>query len=164
MNTNDTPFRILAVCLGNICRSPLAEGLLKRTAAERGLLWEVDSAGTGGYHVGELADPRSRAIAAQYGLDITDQRSRKFSREDFDRFDLILAMDRKNYADLRSLTTKEEHRQKVVLLLDYVSLKEETGPDVFDPYWDDSGFEGVYRLLERAASRVADRVVEQTSK
>ena len=81
--------KLLFVCLGNICRSPLAEGILKKHAQEKGLDWEIDSAGTSGWHVGELPDRRSIATAKQYGIDITDQRSRQFQKADFENFDLI---------------------------------------------------------------------------
>ncbi|MCB0619215.1 MAG: low molecular weight phosphotyrosine protein phosphatase, partial [Saprospiraceae bacterium] len=85
--------KILMVCLGNICRSPLAEGILKEKIKENGLPWEVDSAGTGSWHVGEPPDPRSVAVARAHGIDILDQRARQFRPADFRQFDLIFAMD-----------------------------------------------------------------------
>lgn len=152
--------KIIAVCLGNICRSPLAEGLLRREAAARGFKWEIASGGTAGYHVGNPPDPRSIAVARTYGLDISQQRSHKVNREDLAHYDLVLAMDRKNYQHLLALAETPEQQAKVQLLLEYTDLSGETGPDVFDPYWDDSGFEGVYQLLERAARKVVDQLAD----
>ncbi len=152
--------KIIAVCLGNICRSPLAEGLLRREVEAVGLDWEIASGGTAGYHVGKPPDPRSVAIARAYGLDISGQRSHKVSKEDLDYYDLVLAMDRKNYQHLRELAATPEQQAKIQLLLDYTNLSEEAGPDVFDPYWDDNGFDGVYRLLERAARAVVNRLAD----
>ncbi|MEM9261354.1 MAG: low molecular weight protein-tyrosine-phosphatase [Bacteroidota bacterium] len=151
--------KILAVCLGNICRSPLAEGLLQREVDTRGLDWEIASGGTAGYHTGNPPDPRSIAVARKHGLDISKQVSHKVSLQDLDYYDLILAMDRQNYRDLENLAHTPEQRQKLQLLLDYTELSDKVGPDVFDPYWDDSGFEGVYLLLQRAMQRVVERLV-----
>lgn len=155
---NKPPYRILAVCLGNICRSPLAEALLEKEAERRGLNWEVDSAGTSGWHQGELPDPRSRAVGQRYGLDLTKQRSRKLLPDDLDSFDLILAMDRQNARNIRLLLNgSEPGRAAIEEILTYAGLAEEHGPDVIDPYHDDNGFESVYHLLARAAAVIADR-------
>lgn len=153
--------KILAVCLGNICRSPLAEGLLRREAERRGLDWEIASGGTAGYHVGNPPDRRSIAVARAHGLDISGQRSHQVQPADLDYYDLILAMDRQNQRDLLNLAATAAQREKVKLLLDYASLAKEAGYDVFDPYWDDSGFQGVYQLLEKAAGRVVDQLTER---
>ncbi len=153
---NNQPYKILAVCLGNICRSPLAEGLLQRTAKERDLNWEVASGGTGNWHVGQPPDPRSRAVAKQHGLDISQQRAHQVTPADLHEYDLILAMDRKNLANLQAMATSAEQSEKIKLLLTYTELSETAGLDVFDPYWDDNGFEGVYQLLATAAAKVAD--------
>lgn len=152
--SNTTPYRVLAVCLGNICRSPLAEGLIQRAADRAGLNWEVASAGTGSWHVGAPPDPRSRAVAKQHGLNIDRQRAQQVTDQLMSEYDLVLAMDRSNYTNLHNIAASEANRGKIKLLLDHVKLSEEKGPDVFDPYWDDSGFEGVYRLLEEAAERL----------
>jgi protein-tyrosine phosphatase len=145
--------RILMVCLGNICRSPLAEGILKHKARQEGLNWWVESAGTGSWHVGERPDPRSIAIARRFGIDITDQRARQFVPEDFERFDHIFAMDNQNVRDVLRLAQRDEHRQKVRLLLDllYPGQKRE----VPDPYYGGAdGFEQVYRMIEAACDRL----------
>lgn len=152
--------KILMVCLGNICRSPLAEEILQAKVVAHGLPWEVDSAGTGAYHVGEQPDKRSQAVARKYGLDISHQRARQFKAEDFDRFDLIFAMDRSNYENILQLAKSEEQRQRVKLILKF------TGSDtvnVPDPYWDDNGFEHVYQLLDTACDRIVDQVGEKVS-
>ncbi len=137
---------VLFVCLGNICRSPLAQGILEARIKEAGLDWFVDSAGTGSWHVGERPDPRSIDIARQYGIDITAQRARQFSPNDFDRFDLILAMDLQNKRDILRLATSDAHRAKVRLALDF--LHPGADMSVPDPYWNDKGFEFVYQQLD----------------
>ncbi len=144
--------KILMVCLGNICRSPLAEGILKEKIREHGLDWEVDSAGTGSWHVGELPDPRSIATARRHGIDITDQRARQLRPEDLDRYDLVLAMDRSNLRDILRLARTDEQRRKVRLIMEFADP--DNPQDVPDPYWDDDGFEGVFRMLERAAEGI----------
>ena len=101
------------VCLGNICRSPLAEGIMKQKVKEKKLDWSVDSAGTGSWHIGELPDRRSIAIARQYGIDISDQRARQFKPADLDRFDLVLAMDSSNYRDIIRQDVSKEQEKRV---------------------------------------------------
>ncbi len=144
--------KILMVCLGNICRSPLAEGILKAKAAAYGLDWQVDSAGTSSWHVGELPDKRSIATARQHGIDITDQRARQLRPADLDTYDLILAMDRNNLRDILRLAQNERQRQKVRLVMEFVDPNQPS--DVPDPYWDDDGFEQVYQMLEQAAEGI----------
>jgi len=142
----------LMVCLGNICRSPLAEGILKKQAQEKGLDWEIDSAGTSGWHVGELPDRRSIATAKQYGIDIMDQRSRQFQKTDLEAFDLILAMDTSNYNDILRLAGPNQVA-KVKMILNYAYPKENRS--VPDPYYND-GFEGVYQLLDLACGKIIE--------
>ena len=146
--------RVLVVCLGNICRSPLAHGILERLVAERGLGWEVDSAGTGAYHVGNPPDPRSIAEAARRGLDISAQRARRLEPEDFAHYDHVLVMDASNYRDARERARTDAERAKVELVMNYA----EPGRNgqVPDPYWDDDGFAGVSDMLERALSAFVD--------
>ena len=140
------------VCLGNICRSPLAEGILRNKIEEHRLDWEVDSAGTGSWHLGERPDPRSIQVATRYGIDISGQRARQIKPEDLDRFDLILAMDRSNYQDVLRLARTDAQRSKVAMILNYVRPGADEG--VPDPYWDDDGFEHVFQLLDDACERV----------
>lgn len=141
--------RVLMVCLGNICRSPLAEGILTAKAKEKGLAIEVDSAGTGGWHAGEAPDLRSQRVAAQKGIDISHQKARKFKQQDFYDFDLILAMDSENMKNLLLLAPNEMARAKVKLILNY--LNPTKNQPVPDPYYGEmADFEAVYNLLDQA--------------
>ena len=147
--------RILMVCLGNICRSPLAEGILKAKVDNDSVF--IDSAGTGGYHVGELPDKRSIAVARKYGLDISDQRCRKFSVNDFDDFDLIYVMDNSNRRDVLALARTNEDTEKVKMILNEIFPNENV--DVPDPYYGgEFGFESVYEMLEKACAVIAQKV------
>ena len=133
--------KILMVCLGNICRSPLAEGIMQHLANEQGLDWQIDSAGTGGWHVGEGPDRRSVRAAHNHGIDISKQACRQFRRHDFSAFDLILVMDKYNLSDVLNMAPDEEAAAKVKLLLG--------DKEVPDPYYDDSQFEPVFELIEQ---------------
>lgn len=155
---NKSTMKILAVCLGNICRSPLAEGLLRREAEARNLNWEVASGGTAGYHTGNPPDPRSVAVARKHGLDISSQRSHHVTTADLEYYDLILGMDRQNVADLRARAETPEQREKIHLFLEFAGLTETAGPDVFDPYYDDGAYAGVYDLVARAAQISVARI------
>lgn len=141
------------VCLGNICRSPLAEGILKSKVDPDTVY--VDSAGTGGYHIGNPPDPRSIEVARNHGLDIEKQRCRQFSSADFENFDLIYAMDRSNYANIVALASSPTEKDKVKLLLEEVELSTKEVPD---PYWDDDGFEKVYQLIDTACDAIAKKL------
>jgi protein-tyrosine phosphatase len=138
--------KVLMVCLGNICRSPLAHGIMEALAKEHGLDWEIDSAGTGGWHVGSQPDRRSIAIAKKYGVDISGQRCRQFSAEDFDRYDLILVMDHSNLEDVLARARTVSDRSKVRLL--------RNNDIVPDPYYDDEQFDPVYRLIDEACREI----------
>lgn len=146
--------KILMVCLGNICRSPLAEGIMQRKITQLGLNWEVDSAGTGAWHAGEKPDPRSIEVAKKEGLDISKQQARQFSEEDFKKFDLILAMDSSNYSDLVKKTDSEEERSKVKMIMNFKDKG--MNENVPDPYWNDNGFSHVYNMLEEACQKVIE--------
>lgn len=147
--------RILMVCLGNICRSPLAEGILKSKVNPNEVL--VDSAGTGHWHVGNSPDERSIAVGKKYNVDITDQRGRQFSATDFDNFDLIYVMDNSNKGDVLDLAQNEEHRQKVKLILDEIFPGENV--DVPDPYLGGSmGFEKIFKMLDEACKIIAEKL------
>lgn len=138
------------VCLGNICRSPLAHGLLESKVSSDII---VDSAGTAAYHVGNLPDSRSIDIASVYGLDITQQRARKFSKKDFQDFDLIFAMDETNYYDILSLATSDAERNKVKMILDELYPNE--NKSVPDPYYGgEDGFKNVYKMLDKATDKI----------
>lgn len=140
--------RILMVCLGNICRSPLAHGIMRHLAAERGLGWTVESAGTGNWHVGDPPDRRAIAVAKQYGVDISRQRAQHFNATMFDQYDHILVMDRSNYRDVLGFAKTDEHRAKVRLFLG--------SDEVPDPYYDDGMFEPVYAMVEARCRSLMD--------
>jgi len=123
---------VLFVCLGNICRSPLAEGAFRAAAAEAGLAVEIDSAGTGGWHIGDAPDPRAMAEAARHGVDISTLRARQIERADFSRFTHIFALDAANLADLRRLAP-DDASAHLALLLDAVPGR--AGQSVADPYY-----------------------------
>ena len=143
------------VCLGNICRSPLAEGILRSKVNSNEV--EVRSAGTGGWHVGEQPDPRSIAVAKKNGLDITDQRGRQFKVSDFDAFDHIFVMDASNKSDVLAMAPSEEAKEKVQMILEELFPEEHV--DVPDPYYGgDRGFDQVYDMLEKACTKIAARL------
>lgn len=152
---------ILMVCMGNICRSPLAEGIMKEKARKYNLDIQVDSAGTGAYHVNEPPDPRSVEIALDHGLDITHQRARKFITKDFDTFDQIFVMDHENYAGILSLTNNPEHTRKVDLIMNKAySGKNMVVPDPY--YGGDDGFKNVFMMLDEACEVIAQEISENT--
>ena len=127
----------------------MAEGILRKIAAQKGLEIEVDSCGTSAYHIGEHPDSRAVKKAAEHGVNISTLKARQFRNDDFDRFDLILAMDRNNYNDILSLSSRAEERNKVKAILDYSFPNEER--DVPDPYFGGlQGFEDVFYLLNEA--------------
>ncbi|MBG7611202.1 low molecular weight phosphotyrosine protein phosphatase [Polaribacter sp. BAL334] len=135
------------VCLGNICRSPLAEGILKSKITSQNSF--VDSAGTAAYHIGNQPDERSIFVAKKYGIDISNQRARKFSPEDFDNFDLIFAMDDNNFHDILKLSRNNSDKQKVKLILNEIhSNKISFVPDPY--YGGNEGFENVFQMLDEA--------------
>ena len=145
--------KVLMVCLGNICRSPLAEGILQSKVDQDRVF--VDSAGTGGYHIGSKPDSRSIAVGRKYDIDISHQRCRKFSVIDFDEFDVIYVMDLSNYANVIALARNEHQKNKVKLLLDEVDSKTKEVPD---PYYDDNGFEHVFHLIDKACTVIAKKI------
>jgi protein-tyrosine phosphatase len=148
----------LFVCLGNICRSPLAEAAFRAAAADAGVAVLADSAGIGGWHAGEPPDRRSIAVAARHGIDITGLRARQVTREDFDRFDHILALDPQNLADLRRIAPAGGHA-RLRLLLDAVPGWE--GRAVDDPYYGGpEGFDRTWDEVRAAAGRLVEELVQ----
>jgi protein-tyrosine phosphatase len=142
--------KILMVCLGNICRSPLAHGIMQDVVERDGLMWEIDSAGTGDWHVGQAPDKRSIAVAKQNGIDISQQRAQHFSRDFFDIYDHIFVMDHQNYKDVVGLADKDEHKKKVSLF-----IPENIVPD---PYFDDSLFEPVFTMIEERCKELLEEL------
>ena len=136
------------VCLGNICRSPMAEGIMRKLGEKK---VEVDSAGTADYHIGFQPDKRMIATAKEHGVDISNLRARQFQSDDFDSFDLIFAMDSSNYRDIISLAKDDNDKQKVKMILD--------NSNVPDPYYGgDEGFEHVYQLLHEACQKFLEDI------
>lgn len=153
---------ILFVCLGNICRSPLAEGVLRAVLAERGLGRTVmlDSAATSGWEVGSAPDPRSISIAAHHGIDISGQRARRVAPEDFARFDVILGMDRANVRDLKAIAPAAM-RERIHLFLEFADAG---AGEVPDPYYDGpDAFAEVYRMIREASEALANRLAARVS-
>ena len=143
------------VCLGNICRSPLAEGILQSKVNPDTVF--VDSAGTAAYHVGNQPDERSVDVATKYGLNISNQSARKFSVKDFDAFDSIYAMDESNYNNILLLARNKDDEQKVQLILN--QSKPNSNLSVPDPYYGgNQGFENVYKMLDEACEIIAKKL------
>lgn len=154
-------YRVLFVCLGNICRSPLAEGVFGEVLRERGLSdrYEIDSAGTGGWHVGSAPDPRSIAVAQKHGIDISSQKTRKVRPDDFAEFDLILGMDRSNVEDL--LVVAGPARNRVALFIEHALGARR---DVPDPYYGGvDGFDKVYGMIRSASEALVDKLEARRS-
>ena len=149
---------VLFVCLGNICRSPLAEGVFQHLVQQEGLedRFEIDSAGTGAWHVGEPPDGRASMIARDHGISL-DSRARQVEAEDFERFDLILAMDRSNLHELQRMVDLSGADVKVHLLREYDP--EGDGDEVPDPYYGGSGgFEHVYKMVRRSCEALLEDI------
>ena len=152
------PQKILMVCLGNIRRSPLAEGILQSKLPKD--KFTVDSAGTGEWHVGKQPDARSIAIAVKKGLNISGQRGRQFITQDFKDFDYIYVMDGSNYNDVLSLAKNDEEKSKVKLILNELFPNENV--DVPDPYFGlQNGFESVYDMLDQACDVIAEKLLKK---
>ncbi|MEC8636164.1 MAG: low molecular weight protein-tyrosine-phosphatase [Bacteroidota bacterium] len=140
---------ILMVCLGNICRSPLAEGILKNKLPKKN--FRIDSAGTAGYHIDKAPDIRSVEIAAKNGIDISNQKARKFTADDFDRFDKIFAMDRRNLNHIKQMARTLDDSKKVSLLLG--------NDEVPDPYYGNKdSFIKIYGIIDRACEELSDKL------
>lgn len=149
--------KILMVCLGNICRSPMAEGIVRAEFAKNGIDIQVDSAGTAAYHVGEPADSRGLAELHKHGIDISDERAMKLSPYHLEEYDMIYAMDQSNYSDILMLTKDEKERAKVDLFMNLAYPGENIS--VPDPYYGGGkGFEKVYNMLDEASQKLAKNI------
>ena len=147
--------KILMVCLGNICRSPLAEGILASKLSSTN--FQVDSAGTGNYHIGGSPDSRSIAVAKLNGIDISNQKARQFTTQDYTDYDYIFAMDNSNYKNILALAPTEKDTEKVKLILN--ELFENENVDVPDPYFGlENGFEIVYKMLDEVCETIAENL------
>ncbi|MDQ7015264.1 MAG: low molecular weight protein-tyrosine-phosphatase [Gammaproteobacteria bacterium] len=155
---------VLFVCMGNICRSPTAEGVFTQLVSEAGLsdCLEIDSAGTHSYHIGKQPDRRAQAAALQRGLDLSTLRGREVYKEDFSYFDYILAMDKDNLRDLKLISPKAEFEGKIHLFLDFAEQASES--EVPDPYYGgDQGFEHVLDLVQQASVGLLKQIRQQCS-
>lgn len=137
----------MMVCLGNICRSPLAHGILEDRIRTQNLPWSVESSGTSGWHIGEKPDGRSIDVARENGIDLGAQRSLKFEKSHLDEYDLIIAMDSNNFSDITKLAISDKQKSKVKLLLNYSHPNENR--QVPDPYYA-GGFQSVYDMISQA--------------
>jgi len=147
--------KVLMVCLGNICRSPLAEGILQSKLNLSEFL--VDSAGTGGWHSGQQPDKRSIQIAEKYGINISNQKARQFTLQDFDKFDYIYVMDRSNYQNIIALAPNQQAKSKIKMIMN--ELFEDENVDVPDPYYGlEDGFDNVYKMLDKVCTEIAQKL------
>jgi protein-tyrosine phosphatase len=146
------------VCLGNICRSPMAKAILIKKLEEKNINWvEVDSAGTSDYHSGSNADQRTLDNGLKHGIDLSTHKARQFSHHDFSKFDRIYVMDTENYSDVLYLATNDEEAKKVILILDEISPG--TNLSVPDPWFGaEKDFEKVFNLLYKACDIIAEKI------
>ena len=157
------PIRVLFVCAGNICRSPMAEAIFRHLVAEQGLQdrIQIDSAGTGGWHIGEPPHPRTQAVLARHGISWEGQRARQVRPQDLHEFDYILAMDWENLTDLQQMARRHGAQGQIARLLDFVGDPNRDGAgDVPDPYYT-GRYEEVYALLRPALERLLDQIVQE---
>lgn len=151
--------KVLMVCLGNICRSPLAAGILKSKFSSLGLEGTVDSAGFEPYHIGDNADPRALEVAKRHGIDLSSHKARLFRKDDFDNFDKIYVMDDLNYRDVRFMARNEADMKKVDYILNVLNPK--SNEKVPDPYYGGNyKFEEVFDMLEKACSVIAEKATK----
>ena len=143
--------KILMICLGNICRSPIAEGVMQKLIDEKGLDWYVQSAGTSGFHSGSKPHDESISISAENNINITHQRSHQLNKIQLDTYDLLIVMDQQNYNNTLNLCSTDEQRKKVKMLLNYSFPGENRA--VPDPYYE-GGFENVFRMIEAACKEL----------
>lgn len=163
--TKEDPFKIVFVCLGNICRSPTAEGVFQHLVNERGLesYFFIDSAGTSAYHIGEPANSKSQKTANQHGIQLKS-RARRFESEDLDEFDLILAMDRENYQNIMGLEGNGKYSHKVKLMREY-DPKSGNDAEVPDPYYGGmDGFKNVFDIVKRSCEALLDELEKRVER
>ena len=144
------------VCLGNICRSPLAHGILQNRIEAHKLDWEVDSAGTSGWHIGRQPDHRSIAIARSNGIDISGQKARQFKASDLEYYDIIYVMDSSNYQNVSLSDPTKSHSHKIKLILNNVYPEENRA--VPDPYYENN-FQEVYQMIEQAVDKILEEYI-----
>jgi protein-tyrosine phosphatase len=151
--------KILMVCLGNICRSPLAEALLRHTALSKGIKLEVDSAGTASYHIGCAPDTRTIQNALLHNIDLRNLKARQFTKSDFENFDFIFTMDTSNYTNVLSLTNEAFHKSKVYEYAKFTELGVDKIPDPY--YGTEKDFELVFQLLKKGSEKLLNKIFVQ---
>ncbi len=151
--------KILMICLGNICRSPMAEGIMKAKIKEHKLKWKVDSAGTSSWHAGDKPDKRAIATSKANGVDISDQRSRAFTPADFSEYNVIFVMDESNQRDIVEMALTERQGKRVKLLLEYAEMDMKSVPDPF--YGEEKGFQATFDLLNEACEKALLKLKEE---
>ena len=162
--TKENPYKICFVCLGNICRSPTAEGVFQHLVSERGLepYFSIDSAGTSAYHIGEPANSKSQWVANQQGVQL-NSRARRFTEDDLDQFDLILAMDHENLKNIKQLDGQTNHSEKIKLLREFDPHPEDRA--VPDPYYGGmEGFQRVFDVIKRSSKSLLDELEKHIEK
>ncbi len=162
--TTENPYRVCFVCLGNICRSPTAEGVMQHEVLQQSLgsYFEIDSAGTAAYHVGEPANSKSRKVAEEYGVKLLST-ARKFEASDLDYYDLVLAMDRQNYHNIKHLAGGEHHHEKIYMLRDFDPQPDDD--EVPDPYYGGiNGFYHVFDVVQRSCRNLLDQLKQHVEK
>lgn len=150
------------VCLGNICRSPLAEGILRKKAADNDLHWTIDSAGTNGYHTGEAPHHLSQKVAKLNGIDISTQLSRKFTPDDFENYDLIYVMADDVYQDIKRMSGNKFNERKLKFFLEELQGVKADVPDPW--YGDEDGYIDVYKLIDETCDAIVHEAIQQTEK
>jgi protein-tyrosine phosphatase len=154
--------KILMVCLGNICRSPLAEGILQHKATAAGLNWQVDSAGTNGYHIGEAPHKLSQKVAELNGIDICQQRARQFVKEDIDRYDKLFAMADDVLEEMETIAKEKWDASKADLFLnEFYPGENRSVPDPW--YGTEPGFHEVYKIIDEACNAIIEKYAQQPS-
>jgi len=143
--------KILMICLGNICRSPLAEGILKHLCTEKKLNWEIDSCGTGGWHIGNQPDRRSLTVALKNGIDLSNQKARQINKTDLEHYDFLITMDQDNYNTVKRMANSKQ-AEKIHLLNNF--SKPGMNEAVIDPYYDDALFESVFQQIYIACEAI----------
>lgn len=162
--TKENPFKIVFVCLGNICRSPTAEGVFQHLVSERGLqpYFYVDSAGTSAYHIGETANSKSQKTANEHGIELRS-RARRFELDDLKEFDLVVTMDRRNLKNVKSADSGSDHLDKIVLLRDYDPAPGDG--EVPDPYYGGiDGFQNVFNVVKRSCTALLGKLEKNIQK
>lgn len=142
------------ICLGNICRSPLAEGVLKHLSEHKKLDWEIDSCGTGSWHIGNPPDSRSQTVALKNGIDLSKQKARQINKNDLDYYDLLITMDQSNYQNVKRMTNNEQ-AEKIHLLTNFTTPN--MNEAVIDPYYDDALFEPVFKQIYLACEAIIEQ-------